>query len=202
MNSNPIVSFTRMSEGTADDFRVIAANDALTAQELPNRLIEHLKLMAEDDGAYQVDRLEHLLQTATRCERDGGDDDWIIASLMHDLGDVLAPFSHAEVAAEILRPFVREEVYWAVKHHGIFQQYYNKSLTEKQRRAREQFRDHPHYQATMEFCQRWDQCSFDPNYDSERLEHFIPVIRRVFTRKPNRSQKSESLTLSTPIAKR
>jgi predicted HD phosphohydrolase len=186
MKTNQTVSFTRMSEGTAEDFRIVAANDALTAQDLPDRLIEHLQLMADDDGAYQVDRLEHLLQTATRCERDGGDDDWIVASLMHYLGDVLAPFSHAEVSAEILRPFVREEVYWAVKHHGIFQNHYNKSLSEEKRQAREQFRGSPHYQATIDFCQRWDQCSFDPNYESEPLDHFVPVIRRVFTRKPNR----------------
>ena len=185
--NNPTVSFTSMSEGTAEDFRVIAANDAQTALEHPDRLIDHLKLMAEDDGAYQVDRLAHLLQTATRCERDGGDDDWIIAALMHDLGDVLAPFSHAEVAAEILRPYVREEVYWAVKHHALFLNYFNKSLSEEQRQERESYQDSPHYQATIDFCERWDQCSFDPNYASEPLEHFIPVIRRVFTRKPIRS---------------
>ena len=178
------VSFTRMSDGTAEDFQIIAKNDAETARKLPDRIIDHLKTLAEDDGAYKIDRLEHVLQTATRCKRDGADDDWVVAALLHDLGDVLAPFSHSEVAFEIIKPFVREEVAWTVRHHGIFQMYYNKSLPADQRASREQYKDSPYYQNTIDFCENWDQCSFDPDYDSETLEHFIPILRRVFSRKP------------------
>ena len=182
------VSFRQMKDGSASDFELIRENDLSTARELPNRIIEHLRLLDEDDGAYQISRLDHVLQTATRCEQDGGDDDWIAAALVHDLGDVLAPFSHGEVAAEILRPYVREEVFWSVRHHGIFQMYYNKSLTQKERQLREEFKDSPYYQVTVDFCEKWDQCSFDPDYPSKPLEHFIPVIERVFTRKPFSNQ--------------
>lgn len=185
MSEKAIVSFTQMKDGTAEDFEIIARNDEHTATELPERIIAHLRLLEDDDGAYRISsRLEHSLQTATRCERDGGDDDWIAGALIHDIGDVLAPFTHSELAAEIIRPFVREEVVWAIRHHGIFQMYYNASLSEELRNSREKYKDSPYYQSTIDFCEKWDQCSFDPEYESESLDHFVPVLQRVFTRKP------------------
>ncbi len=100
------VSFRSMEEPTPSDFDIIAANDRQTDRELPGRILAHLEMQANDAGAYRVDRLTHVLQTATRAEADGADDDWIVGCLLHDLGDVLAPHTHTEVAAEIIRPFV------------------------------------------------------------------------------------------------
>ena len=176
------VSFTTMKQGTPEDYRIIAENDCQTAGELPRRIVEHLKKMEEDDGAYQISRLDHVLQCATRAYRDGADDDWIIAALLHDIGDVLAPFTHGQVAAEIIRPFVREEVTWVVRNHGIFQMHYNTSLSAHERKSREQYKDHLYYQYAVDFCERWDQCSFDPNYPTEKLTFFEPFIDRVFRR--------------------
>lgn len=184
MSKPPTVSFRRMRDGSVEDFQIIDANDELTAEQLADRIIEQLRLQADDDGAYQIDRLQHVLQTATRAELDGADDDWIAAALLHDLGDILAPHTHGEVAAEIVRPFLREQAVWVVKHHGLFQRYYYASLTESQRNYRDRFRSHPHYQAAVDFCERWDQCSFDPEYATQPLEHFEPVLRRVFSRTP------------------
>ncbi len=178
------VSFSNLRDGSVEDFEIIAKNDELTALELPDRIIEHLRAQSFDDGAYKIDRLQHVLQAATRAERDGADDDWIVCALIHDIGDILAPYTHGDLAAEILRPFVRDEVVWVTRHHPTFQKFYNKALDEEQRQSREQFKDHPHYQAAVDFCENWDQTSFDPNYNSEPLEHFEPVIRRVFSRKP------------------
>lgn len=178
------VSFTAMKDGTREDFLIIKANDEQTDRELPDRLIRMLLEMDKDDGAYHISRLGHVLQCATRAERDGADDDWIIGALMHDVGDVLAPFTHGQVAYEILRPFVNEEVAWVVKHHGVFQMHYNKSLTDEQRKSREQFKDHPYYQSAIDFCENWDQNCFDPNYATEDLEHFVPLIQKVFTKTP------------------
>lgn len=180
------VGFTAMKDGSATDFLIIAENDLVTARELPDRIIEHLQEMAKDDGAYQLSRLDHVLQCATRATRDDADDEWVAAALLHDIGDVLAPFTHGQVAAEILRPFVKEEVAWVVRNHGIFQMYYNKSLSAEERNSRERFRDHPYFQLAVDFCENWDQCSFDPRYQHERLEFFIPLIRRIFTREPFR----------------
>ncbi len=173
-----------MKDGTPADFQLVSDNDRETAMELPERIIEHLQLLANDNGAYQISRLDHVLQTATRCEADGADDDWIIAALCHDMGDILAPYSHAEVAANIIKPFVRDEVYWVVKHHGYFQMHYNTNMTEEKRRSRERFSDSPFYQSAIDFCENWDQCSFDPDYPTQPLEHFASVIKRVFSREP------------------
>ncbi|MEP5612224.1 MAG: HD domain-containing protein [Cyclobacteriaceae bacterium] len=182
--SEKTVGFTAMRDGSVEDFLIIKANDEQTDRELPDRLIFLLKEMAKDDGAYKISRLGHVLQCATRAVRDNADDDWVIAALLHDIGDVLAPFTHGQVAAEILRPFLREEVIWVVRHHGVFQMFYNKSLSLEERDSREQFKKHPYYQLAVDFCENWDQCSFDPDYDTERLEFFIPIVRRIFSRKP------------------
>jgi predicted HD phosphohydrolase len=182
------VSFTAMKAGTVEDFEIIAANDEQTAKELPDRLIAHLQEMAKDDGAYKISRLDHILQCATRAYRDNAEDDWVIAALLHDIGDVLAPFTHGQVAGEILRPFVTEEVAWVVSKHGLFQMYYNVSLPEDQRNSREKFIDHPYYQSAIDFCENWDQGSFDPDYDTESLDFFKPLIKRVFTRIPFANQ--------------
>ncbi|NAS30761.1 HD domain-containing protein [Flavobacteriaceae bacterium R38] len=173
-----------MKNGTVEDYKIIAANDDETAKELPDKLIGHLKEMAKDDGAYKISRLDHVLQCATRAHRDGADADWIIAGLFHDIGDVLAPYTHGQVAAEIIRPFVKEEVAWVVRNHGSFQMFYNKSLSEEARNTRDKFKDHKFYQLAVDFCEKWDQNSFDPNYKTETLDFFIPLIREVFTRIP------------------
>jgi len=178
------VSFTEMKNGTQEDYHIIEANDLMTAQELPNRLIEHLKEMAADNGAYKISRLDHVLQCATRAYRDGADDDWIIAALLHDIGDILAPFTHGQVASEIMRPFVRPEITWVVRYHGAFQMFYNTSLTEDERNSRDQYKTHPYYQFAVDFCEKWDQCSFDPEYEWEILEFFVPIVNKVFSRKP------------------
>jgi len=184
MSLNKTVSFTQMKHGTVDDYKIIAANDDETAKELPNKLIAHLKEMAEDDGAYKISRLDHVLQCATRASRDHADKDWIIAALFHDIGDVLAPYTHGQVAAEIIRPFVKEEVTWVVRNHGVFQMFYNVSFSEGDRNARDQFSKHPYYQMAVDFCEKWDQNSFDPDYNTESIDFFIPLIHEVFSRKP------------------
>lgn len=184
MKQSNTVGFTAMKNGSVNDFEIIAANDECTAQELPDRLVTHLKEMAKDDGAYQISRLEHVLQCATRALLDNADDDWIVAALLHDIGDVLAPYTHGQVAGEIIRPFVREEVAWVVSHHGTFQMFYNVSLSESLRNSRDKFKNNPYYQSAVDFCENWDQCSFDPEFESKSLDFFIPIIKNVFSRVP------------------
>ncbi len=184
MGKDKTVSFIAMKQGTIEEFKIIAANDEATVKELPDRIITHLAEMAKDDGAYKINRLDHVLQCATRATRANADDDWTIAALLHDLGDILAPYTHGQVAGEIIRPFVREEVAWVVTHHAIFQMAYNVSLSNELRNSRDHFKDHPYYQSAVDFCENWDQCSFDPEYDTMSLDEFVPVIRRVFGREP------------------
>ena len=133
---------------------------------------------------YHVTQLEHSLQTATRAERDGADEETIACALLHDIGDILAPANHSEVAAALLAPYINEKNHWIIKHHGIFQGYYWFQFIGGDRNAREKYQDHEHYQACIDFCARWDQPSFDPDYNTLPLEHFEPLVRDLFSKKP------------------
>ena len=94
-------------------------------------------------------------------------------------GDHLAPANHSEVAAAVLRPYVSEKNYWIVKHHGVFQGYYYFHHVGHGPQRAGPVADHPHYDATVAFCENYDQCSFDPEYDSEPLSFFEPMVRHV-----------------------
>ena len=177
------VSFTRMDAATQADHDLLARNFAPYLAEAPDRFLATLAAQREErTSGYRIDRCEHAVQAATRARRDGADVDWVVAALLHDIGDGLAPMNHDRMAAEIVRPYVREEVTWVVEHHGVFQQYYTGRFTGADPEARERFRDHPHFDATAAFCERWDQCSFDPSYRSDPLESFRPELVEVFAR--------------------
>ena len=125
----------------------------------------------------------NMVYSLQRAQREGADIDWIVATLLHDIGDGLAPQNHDRFAAEIIRPFVRDEVAWTVEHHGIFQMVYYAHHYGWDREERKKYQDHPYYSTCVEFCERWDQSSFDPDYNSNPLEHFEPMVRSVFSRK-------------------
>lgn len=174
------VSFTAMADGNVFDFWLIAANDRAHASTLPIRLLQTLERLQDDDGAYQISRFQHCLQTATRAANAGADDELLVAALLHDVGDVVAPDNHAAVAAEILRPYVRDEVYWVVLHHAEFQGFYYWHHIGRDRLAREKHRQSPFFATAERFAHDWDQASFDPNYPTRPLDYFRPVVERVF----------------------
>ena len=137
--------------------------------------------MKGDKLGYQVDRYTHSLQSATRAESDGADEETVVCALLHDLGDVIAPDNHSEVIASILRPYISEKNHWVLKHHGLFQGYYYFHHIGGDRNARERYEDHPFYQDCVDFCEKWDQTSFDPDYPTQHLEYFEPMVRNVVT---------------------
>ena len=106
----------------------------------------------------------------------------MVAALFHDIGDMVSPFSHSELAAAVLRPFVSEKTYWIVKHHGLFQMYYFAHHLGGNRNARDRYRDHQWYDDAIRFCELYDQNCFDPDYDSESLAFFAPMVERLFRR--------------------
>ena len=177
------VTFTQMKDGTAEDYALLAEKEHPHHAKVADRLLRELERQGQEslDG-YQISRLEHALQSATRAEADGADIDWIVGALLHDIGDGLAPQNHDKFAAEILRPFVREEVTWTVEHHGLFQTFFYGHHYGWDRNARDDLRDDPHYGQCAAFCERWDQASFDPAYTSKPLSHFAPMVRGVFAR--------------------
>jgi len=180
-----IVSFRQMKDGTKEDYLLLDESERRYAAGLSDRVLESLRRLDHSVEGYPVSRLQHSLQAATRAMRDAADEEMIVAALIHDVGDELAPYNHAEVAAAILRPYVREEVSWIVAHHGLFQNYYYVHHLGGDRNARERLRGHPSYEACVHFCAAWDQCSFDPDYPTEPLGTFEPMLRRIFARPPH-----------------
>jgi predicted HD phosphohydrolase len=177
-----VVSFHRMEDGTREDYALLDRTEREYVHALPDRLLEALRKLDQSLQGYPVSRLSHSLQAATRALKDGADDELVVAALIHDVGDDLAPYNHSEIAAGIIRPYVRPEVTWIVEQHGLFQTYYYAHHYDRDRNAREKFRGHPWYQACKDFCADWDQCSFDPGYPSEPLAAFEPKLREIFSR--------------------
>ena len=197
MESSRTVGFTRMEEGTREDYLLLDRLAEEQAAFLVERVLETLRGLAGSFDGYRVDRLTHSLQSATRALRDGRDEEYLVCALLHDIGDLLAPWNHSDFAAAVLRPYVSVENWWMVKHHGIFQGYYYFHHLGGDRHERERFRDHPCYERTREFCALYDQNCFDPDYDTLPLETFEPMVRRIFARKPF---AAEGGAASTPAA--
>lgn len=178
------VAFTQMKDGTKEDYLLLQELEGPHLGMTADRILRELSHQAEETlSGYKVTRLEHALQAATRARRDGADEDWVCAALLHDIGDGLAPQNHDRFAAEILRPFLREECVWVVEHHGAFQMVYYAHHYGWNQFEREKHKDSPYYRSCIDFCERWDQSSFDPDYASEPLESFAPLVRSVFARK-------------------
>lgn len=173
------VSFTRMADGTKEDYELLDRYEAGYLAELPDRLLRALDGLKTSLAGYQVTRYEHSLQSATRAQRDGRSEEYVVAALLHDIGDELAPYTHGQMVATVLRPFVSPEISWIIEHHGLFQSYYYAHHTGGDRNARERYRDNPWFDACAEFCERYDQNSFDPAYESHPVEEFEPLVRRV-----------------------
>ena len=180
---NRIVGFTEMQHGTREDYQLLETYEREYVRGLPARILAALEQLAGSFGGYSVTRLDHSLQAATRARQDGADDELVAAALIHDVGDELAPFNHSEMAAAILRPYVRPEVTWIVEQHGLFQSYYFAHHLGGDRDGRERFRGHRWYRACEDFCANWDQNSFDPEYPWDPLESFEPLVRKIFSRK-------------------
>ncbi len=178
------VSFTQMKDGTKADYELLRDLEKPYIEMTPDRILTELRSQGgQSMSGYKITRMEHGLQSATRAHRDGADIDWIVGALLHDIGDGLAPQNHDRFSAEVIRPFVREEVTWTVEHHGIFQMLYYGRHYNWDENARDAHKDHKYFQSCADFCERWDQTSFDPDYPTEYIGFFEPMVREVFGRK-------------------
>lgn len=182
----PRAAFRAMTQGTPKDWRIIGEAGVAFNSAHADRLLAALRSLDSDDGGFQVTRLGHCLQTATRAMRDGRDEEYVVCALVHDVGDVLGWANHAEVSAAIMGPYVSDANHWLLEKHNVFQGYYFYQHIGRNRNMRDHYRGHPLYEYTAQFCQLYDQASFDPAYDTAPLEVFEPMLRRVVAR-PNGS---------------
>ncbi len=174
-------SFNSFAESTAQDWDVIQSYFPENQSMATANLIEQMRMLGRDHGGFPVSRLEHMLQTATRAERDGRSDEYVMCALLHDVGDTLAPGqAHPAVAAAILGPVVSEGHAWMVAKHGVFQGYYFWHHVGLDRDARDAYADSPYYDLTAEFCALYDQVAFDASYTSNPLDHYVALIEQFF----------------------
>ncbi|WP_420862628.1 HD domain-containing protein [Algirhabdus cladophorae] len=178
------VKFTAMKDGDKEDYDYLTEHEVEYTKGTADRLLTALVSLDESLSGYQVTRLGHSLQSATRAERDGADTDWVVSALLHDIGDIFAPYNHDEYAAAILKPFVREQCTWVVEKHGDFQMVYYGEHVGADPEKRQAYAGHKYFQDCADFCERWDQSSFDPDYDTLPLEHFRARVHEVFARDP------------------
>lgn len=178
------VQFTQMKDGTREEYEFLQTLEHGYIRALPDRIMQALLRLDTSLQGYRVSRLQHSLQSATRAEDDGADVELIVAALVHDLGDELAPENHSQMAASLLRPYVRAEVTWVVEMHGLFQMQYYAQHYGKDPNGYLAYRDHPWFESCQRFCARYDQAAFDPNYPTRPLSHFEPMLRSVFSRAP------------------
>ena len=178
-------TFTNMEHSTEAEWKLIAEEYVPYANALPDRILTHLKLLSGDYGGFAVDRMTHSLQTATRAHRGGENEEYVVCALLHDIGDTLGSFNHADVGASILKPFVSAENFWMVEKHGMFQGYFFFHYLGLDRNMREQFRGHPCFERTAEFCEKYDGPAFDPNGETLPLEFFEPMVKRLLAKPKN-----------------
>ena len=178
------VKFVQMKDGDKEDYKFLIKHEVEHTKGTADRLIKALVELDEGLSGYKITRLGHSLQSATRAWHDGADIDWIVSALLHDIGDIYAPYNHDEYAASILRPFVREQCSWVVEKHGIFQMIYYGEHVGSNPHKRDKYIENIYFKDCSDFCEFWDQKSFDPDYDTKPIGFFIPLVREVFSRKP------------------
>lgn len=177
------VKFTQMKDGDREDYEFLTRHETEFAAGTADRLMAAMVDLDQSLSGYKITRLGHSLQSATRAWRAGADIDWVVSTLLHDIGDIYAPYNHDEYAAAIIRPFVREQCSWVVEKHGDFQLLYYGEHVGADPQKRQAYQDSPYYSDCAEFCEHWDQSSFDPEYESLPLDFFAPMVREVFARK-------------------
>ena len=177
------VKFNQMKDGTKEEYLFLNKHEKKFIEGTADRLLKFMGELKNTLEGYHITRLEHSLQTATRALNEAASDEMIVACLLHDIGDELAPLNHAECAAAILKPYVSEKTHWIIEKHGIFQMYYYAHHLGGNKNEREKFKEHKYYKDTIDFCENWDQKSFDPNFKSLTLKDFNPYVRKIFSRK-------------------
>jgi len=178
------VNFTEMKNGSKEDYLLLDKYEKKYIEGTADRLIKFMSELSNTLEGYQITRLEHSLQTATRALNDKASEEMIVATLLHDIGDELAPLNHSEYAGTVLKPYVSEKTHWIVEKHGEFQMYYYAHHLGGNRNQRNKYKGHKYYKATLDFCENWDQKSFDPNFKSLSLNEFEPFVKKIFSRVP------------------
>ncbi len=170
-------TFTRMDHSTAEQWAVIGKETYEHQHRVPENALGMLRSLSDITDGFAVDQLTHSLQAATLAERGGADEEMIFASLLHDIGKAVSVPNHPEIAASIIKPYVRDDVYHVIWAHQDFQgrHYYHHFGGDPN--ARDRYAGAPWFDLAAKFADEWDQTAFDPDYDTLKLDHFEPLVR-------------------------
>ena len=173
--------FTRMDQSSTEDWLAIGEEVSKRQAKMPAMIKAMLRQLAAQVDGFLVNQLQHSLQTATRAERAGAAEELIVAALCHDIGKVVSVVNHPAIAAEMLKPYVSDETYQIIRTHQDFQGKHYYALLGLDPNARQQYANEPWFEQARIFTDEWDQTSFDPDYDTQPLEHFEPMLERLFS---------------------
>lgn len=174
--------FTTMVEGTREDWAHIAAEHGKHQMgAAPRQIMESLARLEAIEVGFGANQLQHSLMAGTLARRAGASDEEVVAALCHDLGKLFSIPNHGPIAAEMLKPYVSDDIYMAVKHHQDFQGKYYYEYMGKPGTLRDGFAGEPWHAFAVKLVDEWDAPAFDPDYDADPLESFAEVVTRVFT---------------------
>lgn len=179
MNQLQRADFRRMDECSPRDMEIFYQVREHNIAAFSTHLMSMLALLGDKFDGSPIDGYAHSLQSATLAYNDGADDEMVFIALFHDVGQLVAEENHSDVSAEILKPYISARAYWVVKHHAVFQRYYYGEAAGLDHNAREVFSDQPYYQDCINFCESYDQCAFDRQYQNKSAEFFLPMVKRV-----------------------
>lgn len=190
------MSFKRMDEGRVEEWMAIGREVAKRQAQMPERIKSMLLELEEQVDGFNINQLQHGLQTATRALRAGASEEVIVAALCHDIGKVISIENHPAIAAEILKPYVSQETYEIVRTHQDFQGRHYYALMGKNPNARSQYENEPWYERAVQFTDEWDQVAFDHEYDTLPLSYFEPMIDHIFASSKSRmAQAAQSMAV-------
>ena len=156
------------------------------AEQLPEQVLALLK--ASEDApsfGYAINNYEHCVQTAVLLHQDNHDEETIVTGLLHDVGFVVCPENHGRFAADLLRPYISEKNVWMLEHHEIFQRIHLHEFSNESDpnwiNERDRWRDHPFFEWTADFIEKYDIVAVNPNLAGTPIEIFEPMVQRVFS---------------------
>ncbi|MBC7457155.1 MAG: HD domain-containing protein [Bdellovibrionaceae bacterium] len=169
----------------ARDIRQLLIGYQSRQEKIPQQIVNLLESLADvSDEVRNINQLHHSLQTATMAEAAGASEEIILCALVHDMGKSLSQANHANIAAEIVKPYVSENAYWLIKTHDEFQAYYFNHFFGKDPEIRQKYKGQSWYDLAIQFSQEWDSKAFDQNYKVKPISYFQPLIYQFFSKCP------------------
>jgi len=183
-DADPKANFTRMQDGKIEDWMIIGAAHKQDFAKTADRFIEMLKQLENATLGFACDQLQHALMAGTLARRAGASDEHIVIALCHDMAKVINVPNHGQIAAEMMRPYISEDSYHVIYNHQAFQGEYYYHFMGAPNDLRKNFKDEPWYDLAVKLVDEWDAPAFDPDFEVDSLESFIPLMRKVFHDSP------------------